>query len=199
MISSLTPLFCSLTSDWTPFFRYVVWLPLNSCNTARLDPCRVLLSLAVSRFSATVHSPHNSWNEPKNVASSCWVSFLLQMTLVIEPKMTPSKLCSLGKHNVFPRASQVGRVVKNPPANAGKWKVKVKSLSRVRLLTTPWTAAHQAPPSMGFSRQEEWSGVPLKLGRPGYKSLVTLNLLFNPSETQFSDINKGINNYLKRF
>ena len=33
--------------------------------------------------------------------------------------MTPSKLCSLGKHNVFPRASQVGRVVKNPPANAG--------------------------------------------------------------------------------
>ena len=40
-------------------------------------------------------------------------------------------------------------------------KVKVKSLSRVRLLATPWTAAHQAPPSMGFSRQECWSGVPL--------------------------------------
>ena len=42
-----------------------------------------------------------------------------------------------------------------------KWKVKVKSLSRVRLVATPWTAAHQAPPSMGFSRQECWSGVPL--------------------------------------
>ena len=41
-----------------------------------------------------------------------------------------------------------------------KWKVKVKSLS-VRLLVTPWTAAYQAPPSMGFSRQEYWSGVPL--------------------------------------
>ena len=40
-------------------------------------------------------------------------------------------------------------------------KVKVKSLSRVRLLATPWTAAHQAPPSMGFSRQEYWSEVPL--------------------------------------
>ena len=40
-------------------------------------------------------------------------------------------------------------------------KVKVKSLSCVRLLVTPWTAAHQAPPSMGFSRQEYWSGVPL--------------------------------------
>ena len=46
-------------------------------------------------------------------------------------------------------------------SNAWKWKVKVKSLSRVRLLVTPWTEAYQAPPSMGFSRQEYWSGVPL--------------------------------------
>ena len=45
-------------------------------------------------------------------------------------------------------------------SNAWKWKVKVKSLSRVRLLVTLWTAAYQAPPSMGFSRQEYWSGVP---------------------------------------
>ena len=42
-----------------------------------------------------------------------------------------------------------------------KWKVKVKSLSHVRLLATPWTAAHQPPLSMGFPRQEYWSGVPL--------------------------------------
>ena len=46
-------------------------------------------------------------------------------------------------------------------SNAWKWKVKVKSLSRVRPSATPWTAAFQAPPSMGFSRQEYWSGVPL--------------------------------------
>ena len=46
-------------------------------------------------------------------------------------------------------------------SNAGKGKVKVKSLSRVWLLETPWTAAYQALPSMGFSRQEYWSGVPL--------------------------------------
>ena len=39
--------------------------------------------------------------------------------------------------------------------------MKVKSLSCVRLLATPWTVAHQAPPSMGFSRQEYWRGVPL--------------------------------------
>jgi len=46
-------------------------------------------------------------------------------------------------------------------SNACKWKVKGKSLSCVWLLATPWTAAYQAPPSMGFSRQEYWSGVPL--------------------------------------
>ena len=46
-------------------------------------------------------------------------------------------------------------------SNARKWKVKVKSLSHVWLLATPWTAAYQAPPSMGFSKQEYWSGVPL--------------------------------------
>ena len=46
-------------------------------------------------------------------------------------------------------------------SNAWKWKVKGKSLSRVRLLATPWTAAYQAPPSMGFSKQEYWSGMPL--------------------------------------
>ena len=46
-------------------------------------------------------------------------------------------------------------------SNAWKGKVKVKSLSRVWLLVTPWTAANQPPPSMGFSRQEDWSGLPL--------------------------------------
>ena len=46
-------------------------------------------------------------------------------------------------------------------SNAWKWKVKVKSLSYVWLLATPWIAAYQAPPSMGYSRQEYWSRVPL--------------------------------------
>ena len=53
------------------------------------------------------------------------------------------------------------------------WKVKVKSLSRVQLLATPWTAAYQAPPSMGFSRQEYWRGLPLPS-----PLLPTGNLLF---------------------
>ena len=60
-------------------------------------------------------------------------------------------------------------------SSAWKWKVKVKSLSRVLLLATPWTAAYQAPPSMGFSRQEYWSGVPL----PSPRTLPNLVLILN--------------------
>ena len=56
-------------------------------------------------------------------------------------------------------------------SNAWKWNVKVKSLSRVRLLATPWTAAYQAPSSMGFSSQEYWSGVPLP--SPDHSSIPT--------------------------
>ena len=60
-------------------------------------------------------------------------------------------------------------------SNAWKWKVKVKLLSHVRLLATPWTTAYQAPPSMGFSRQEYWSGVPL----PSPVSLLRGNIYSN--------------------
>ena len=69
-------------------------------------------------------------------------------------------------------------------SNAWKWKVKVKSLSRVRLLATPWTAAYQAPPSTGFSRQECWSGVPLpsltlrKFERKKVKKSLTLPIYY---------------------
>ena len=65
-------------------------------------------------------------------------------------------------------------------SNAWKWKVKVKSLSRGQPSATPWTAAFQAPPSMGFSRQEYWSGVPLP-------SLHHLLLSFNKEPTLHLD------------
>ena len=60
-------------------------------------------------------------------------------------------------------------------------KVKVKSLSPIPLLATPWTAAYQAPPSIGFSRQEYWSGVPLPspfdtLISPNYENRRILNI-----------------------
>ena len=75
-------------------------------------------------------------------------------------------------------------------SNAWQWKVKVKSLSHVPLFTTPWTAAHQAPPSMGFSRQEDWMGchcllrlthyylilIPFISGNQGYLAILPLSV-----------------------
>ena len=68
-------------------------------------------------------------------------------------------------------------------SNAWKWKVKVKSLSRVRLLATPWTAAYQAPPSMGFSRQECWSGCHCLLQLLQQWLLISLLLEWNMGES----------------
>ena len=69
-------------------------------------------------------------------------------------------------------------------SNVRKWEVKVELLSPVWLLAIPWTAAHQAPPSMGFSRQECWSGVPLPsppltLACLNYKSIIMAQFLIN--------------------
>ena len=64
-------------------------------------------------------------------------------------------------------------------SNAWKWKVKGKSLSRVWLLSTPWTAAHQAPLSIGFSRQEYWSGVPLPSHCPQVTYLQMGKIVYN--------------------
>ena len=72
--------------------------------------------------------------------------------------------------------------------NAWKWKVKVKSFSRVRFLATPWTAAYQAPPSMGFSRQEYWSGVPNEVGQ-------SANLIWNPHVKTFHFFFSWLGNY----
>ena len=59
-------------------------------------------------------------------------------------------------------------------SNAWKWKVKVKSFSRVRLFATPWTAAYQAPLSVGFSRQEYWSGVPLPFPKMCFSLIIMM-------------------------
>ena len=77
-------------------------------------------------------------------------------------------------------------------SNAWKWKVKVKLLSRVRLLVTPWTAAYQAPPSMGFTRQDHWSGVPLPSPRVGLANPISdINWVRGPwdnSPPRFDDL-----------
>ena len=61
-----------------------------------------------------------------------------------------------------------------------KWKVKVKSLSRVLLFATPWTVDYQAPQSMEFSRQEYWSGVP----NPPVWASVLILLFYYPEEVK---------------
>ena len=76
------------------------------------------------------------------------------------------QLCSVWPHRRQP--TRLPRPWDSPGKNTGVgchfllqcMEVKVKLLSRVHLLGTPWTAAFQAPPSMGFSRQEYWNGVP---------------------------------------
>ena len=73
-------------------------------------------------------------------------------------------------------------------SNAWKWKVKVKSLSHDRILAIPWTAAYQAPPSMGFSRQEYWSGVPL----PSPWKTMTVPLFTGPSKNHLAFIQQTI-------
>ena len=76
-----------------------------------------------------------------------------------------------------------------------KVKSKVKSLSCVRLLATPWTAAYQAPPSMGFSRQEYWSGVPLPSlsfrVRQGKKCPLSLKIYFLGWQSECSFFSKN--------
>ena len=64
--------------------------------------------------------------------------------------------------------------------NAWKWKMKVELLIHVLLLATPWTAAYQAPPSMGFSRQEYWSGVPLP-SQDTMHRVVKIRPVFSPT------------------
>ena len=70
-------------------------------------------------------------------------------------------------------------------SNAWKWKVKVKSLSRVQLLATLWTAAYQAPPSMGFSRQEYWNGVPLPSPSDSVWISTKMHLLEFPGNSRY--------------
>ena len=76
-------------------------------------------------------------------------------------------------------------------SSSWKWKVKGKSLSCVLLLATPWTAAYQAPPSMGFSRQEYWSGVPF--GREGQRLPSSLSM---PSSWKSNFLLLYLNNFL---
>ena len=110
---------------------------------------------------------HRPWDSPgKNTGVGC--HFLLQCMKVKSerevaqscPTLSDPMDCSLPGSTV-PGILQARTLewVAISFSNAWKWKVKGKLLSRVRPSVTPWTAAYQAPPSMGFSRQECWSWV----------------------------------------
>ena len=82
----------------------------------------------------------------------------VHISYISKPWCDPSRpfLCSLKVPSGRPYCCALNSTVRGTL----KVKVKVKSLSRVLLFATPWTVAYQAPPSMGFSRQEYWSRVP---------------------------------------
>ena len=103
-----------------------------------------------------------------SVMSDCLQTHELCPTRLLCPWDFPGKNTGLGSHallqGIFPTQGSDPRLLHPRWVlyrwATRKWKVKVKSLSPVRLFATPWTVAYQAPPSMGFSRQEYWRGVP---------------------------------------
>ena len=110
-----------------------------------------------------------SWRFTLNISSKSFIVFSSVQSLSC-PTLCDPVDCSLpgfSIHGIL--QARIQEWVTISFSNAWRWKVKVKSLSPVRLWATPWTAAYRAPPSMsmGFSRQEYWSGVPL----PVYYSL----------------------------
>ena len=122
--------------------------------------------------SLWLHGLYNPWNSPGQTAWVGSLPFLQMMGMLLLPtaaKSLQSCLTLCDPIDGSPPGSPIPGILQARTlkwvaisfSNAWKWKVKVKSLSLARLLATPWTAAYQAPPSMGFSRQEYWSGVPL--------------------------------------
>ena len=116
-----------------------------------------------------IYCIHNKLQVPQTVFFFFWFSFLYTTTTTTTTKSLQSCPTVCDPTGGSPPGSTVPGILQARTlelvaisfSNAQKWKVKVKPLSRIQLLATPWTAAYQAPLSMGFSRQEYWSGVPL--------------------------------------
>ena len=125
----------------------------NVCSVLTFFSCSVLPSWQEKQRTALKHS----WDFYPTILSAAAAAKLLQSCPTLRPhRRKPTRLpCPWDSP-----AKDTG-VIAIAFSNAWKWKVKGKSLSHVRLVATPWTAAYQAPPSMGFSREEYWSGVPL--------------------------------------
>ena len=112
---------------------------------------------------------HHPWDSPgKNTGVGCHF-FLQCMKVKSESEVAQSCLTLCDPIDGSPWSSPIPGILQARTlgwvaisfSNAWKSKVKVKALSPVQVLATPWTAAYQASPSLGFSRQEYWSGLPL--------------------------------------
>ena len=129
----------------------------NSSAAPRTVAHQALLSMSFSRQEYWVGLPFPTpWDLPNSAATAAAAKSLQLYPALCNP------IDSSPPGSPVPGILQARTLewVAISFSNAGKWKVKVKSLSSVWLFATPWTAAYQAPPSMGFSRQEYWSGVP---------------------------------------
>ena len=148
----------------------LLFLPLLSLWRSAMQPCRASLvaqlvknpfAMWVSGFDPWIEIPWRRERLPTPVFWSGELHELYSPAAAAAAKSLQSSPDSVRPHRQQP--SRLPRILQARISftNTWKWKVKVKSLSHVQLLATPWTAAYQAPPSMGFSRQEYWSGVPL--------------------------------------
>ena len=124
------------------------WVGISSSRGSFWPRARTRISRAAGRFFTT-ESP---W-KPKNHAAAAAAAKSLHSCLTL---CDPIDSRPLGSSVPGILQAKTLEWVAISFSNAWKWKVKVKSLSRARLLVTSWTAAYQVPPSMGFSRQESW-------------------------------------------
>ena len=116
----------------------------------------IISFIMLGKFSTIISSKF--FSNPFFFSSSAAAAKLLQLCLTLCDPIDGSPLGS-SVPGILQARTLEWVAISFP--NAWKWKVKVKLLSRVWLLATPWTADYQAPPPMGFSRQEYWSGLPL--------------------------------------
>ena len=109
-----------------------------------MEETRIERDICTPMFIAALFTIARTWKQPRCPSRGEWIRKLWYIYTM--------EYYSVIKKNIF--ESVLMRWMKLEP-------IKVKSLSHVGLFATPWTVAHQAPPFMGFSRQEYWSGLPL--------------------------------------
>ena len=122
-----------------------------------IEETRIERDVCTPMFIAALFTIANTWKQTKCPSREEWI-----MKMYISLQSCPTLCDSI---DGSPPGSPVPGILQArilewvaiSSSNAWKWKVKGKPLSRVRLFMTPWTAAHQAPPSVGFSRQQYWS------------------------------------------